>query len=165
MGAVKTVPGGCNSPMQRAPRTHPNPPPKHSVERPPARPPKHPLLAPERVFVTESLPTASQPSYLCPNSPFLLLAGSWHPSQTPSIAILFPGGVRGIFRKAVLPVCGEALPDWIQGPKEKEAPDRPCKAKPTTGSPGQEGKGTNTSPAGTPWPTDYLFPHTCWTPA
>lgn len=163
MGAVKTVPGGCSSPMQRALRIHPNPPPMHSVERPPARPPKHPLLAPERIFVTESLPTASQPSYLCPNSPFLLLTGSWHPSQTPSIAILFPGGVRGIFRKAVLPVFGEALPDWgYKDQRKRKLQIGHAKPSPP---PAHQARRTNTSPAGTPWPTDYLFPHTCWAPA
>lgn len=47
-------------------------------------------------------------SFLCPGSPFLLLTGSWHPSQTPSLARL----CRGISRKALLPVCGEALPGW-----------------------------------------------------
>lgn len=100
-------------------------------------------------------------SFLCPGSPFLLLTGSWHPSQMPSLALL----CRGISRKALLPVCGEALPGWgYKDPRKGKPQTHHAKPRPTTVSPGREGEGTNTSPRGGPWPTDYLFPHTCWAP-
>lgn len=156
-GTVKTSPGGCSSPTQSASRVHPNPP-KNSVERPPARPPRHLLWPREGLY---NLVAAPQTSCLYPDFPFLLFTGSQHPSQTLWVASL----CEVISRKAVLPVCGEALPGWgYKDQEERETPNIPCKAKPTTISPGQEGEGTNTSPAGTPWPTDYLFPHTCWAP-
>lgn len=104
------------------------------------------------------LAAAPQASHLCP---FLFLTGSWHPSQTPWVVLR-----EVILGKAVLPVCGEALPGW-GGYKDqrKGRPNTACKAKPATISPGQAGKGSGPSPAGTPWPTDYLIPHICWAPA
>lgn len=100
----------------------------------------------------------------CPSAfisvPRLSLSPSHGVLASQSDAIPCPP-VSGHLQQSSAP-CMWRSPAWlgVQGKPQTHH----AKPSPTTVSPGREGEGTNTSPPGTPWPTDYLFPHTCWAP-